>query len=105
LTAASGEAYCPDILAGSAETRRRVQAPYVRLTGPLVRERGELRLASWDDALERVAAQLRKTLDENGPDSVGVFSCSRSTNEVNFLAQKLARVAFGNHNIDSCNRT
>jgi predicted molibdopterin-dependent oxidoreductase YjgC len=24
---------------------------------------------------------------------------------VNFLAQKLARVAFGNNNIDSCNRT
>ena len=82
-----------------------MQAPYVRLTGPLVRERGELRRASWDEALDRVGAQLRKTLDENGPDSVGIFSCSRSTNEVNFLAQKLARVAFGNHNIDSCNRT
>jgi len=82
-----------------------VQAPYVRLTGPLVRELGELRPASWDEALDRVAAQLRKTLDENGPDSVGIFSCSRATNEVNFLAQKLARVAFGNHNIDSCNRT
>jgi predicted molibdopterin-dependent oxidoreductase YjgC len=24
---------------------------------------------------------------------------------VNFLAQKLSRVAFGTHNIDSCNRT
>ena len=35
----------------------------------------------------------------------GIFSCSKSTNEVNFLAQKLARVAFGTNNIDSCNRT
>jgi formate dehydrogenase major subunit len=82
-----------------------VQTRYVRLTGPLVRERGKLRRASWDEALERVAGQFRKTLDENGPDSVGIFSCSRATNEVNFLAQKLARVVFGNHNIDSCNRT
>jgi predicted molibdopterin-dependent oxidoreductase YjgC len=82
-----------------------VQTRYVRLTGPLVRERGKLRRASWDEALERVAGQFRKALDENGPDSVGIFSCSRATNEVNFLAQKLARVVFGNHNIDSCNRT
>jgi predicted molibdopterin-dependent oxidoreductase YjgC len=85
--------------------RGRVQKRYVRLTAPLVRERGELRPASWDEALERVAGQFRKTLDENGPDSIGIFSCSRATNEVNFLAQKLARVVFGNHNIDSCNRT
>ena len=76
-----------------------------RLTEPLVRENGALRPATWDEALGRAAAQFRKTLDENGPDSVGIFSCSRATNEVNFLAQKLARVLFGNHNIDSCNRT
>jgi formate dehydrogenase major subunit len=82
-----------------------VQTRYVRLTGPLVRELGKLRRASWDEALERVAGQFRKTLEENGADSVGIFSCSRATNEVNFLAQKLARVVFGNHNIDSCNRT
>jgi len=34
-----------------------------------------------------------------------VFSCSKSTNEMNFIAQKLARVALGTNNIDSCNRT
>ena len=82
-----------------------MQTRYVRLTRPLVRERGKLRPATWDEALERVAGQLRKTLDESGPDSVGIFSCSRATNEVNYLAQKLARVVFGTHNIDSCNRT
>jgi formate dehydrogenase (hydrogenase) len=82
-----------------------VQTRYVRLTTPLVRERGELRPATWDEALDRTAARFRRTLAENGPDSTGIFSCSRATNEVNFLAQKLARVVFGNHNIDSCNRT
>jgi len=105
LTGASGEAYNSRKFLAGARKEGRVQSPYLRLTGPLVRERGELRGATWDEALERVAAQLRKTLAENGPDSAGIFSCSRATNEVNFLAQKLARVVFGNHNIDSCNRT
>jgi predicted molibdopterin-dependent oxidoreductase YjgC len=82
-----------------------MQTRYLRLTHPLVRTRGVLRRASWDEALDLTAERFRKTLAENGPDSLGIFSCSRATNEVNFLAQKLARVAFGTHNIDSCNRT
>jgi len=75
------------------------------LTEPLVRERGALRRASWDEALDRAAAGLRAAIARKGPDGVGVFSCSRATNEVNYLAQKLARTALGTHNIDSCNRT
>ena len=78
---------------------------YQRLTHPLVRERGELRPASGDEALDRAAAGLRAALARKGPDGVGIFSCSRATNEVNFLAQKLARTVLGSHNIDSCNRT
>jgi formate dehydrogenase major subunit len=78
---------------------------YPRLTEPLVRDRGALRLASWDEALDRAAAGFRRNIEAHGPDALGIFSCSKSTNEVNFLAQKLARVAFGTNNIDSCNRT
>jgi predicted molibdopterin-dependent oxidoreductase YjgC len=85
--------------------RRNGAGEYVRLTQPLVRENGELRPASWEEALERAAAGFRKTQAEMGPDALGIFSCSKSSNEVNYLAQKLARVAFGTHNIDSCNRT
>ena len=36
---------------------------------------------------------------------VGIFSCSKATNEVNYAAQKLSRVVLGSNNIDSCNRT
>lgn len=79
--------------------------PNARLTQPLVREGGRLRPASWDEALDRAAAGFRRVRDARGPDALGIFSCSKSTNEVNFLAQKLARVAFGTNNIDSCNRT
>ena len=79
--------------------------PYARLTQPLVRDRGALRPATWDEALDRAAAGFRRNIDAHGPNALGIFSCSKSTNEVNFLAQKLARVAFGTNNIDSCNRT
>jgi len=70
-----------------------------------VRDGGALRRASWDEALDRAAAGLARSLKAKGPDGVGIFSCSRATNEVNYLAQKLARTAFGTHNVDSCNRT
>jgi formate dehydrogenase major subunit len=76
-----------------------------RLTQPLVRVDGELRPASWDDALDRAADGFRRNIAAHGADALGIFSCSKSTNEVNFLAQKLARVVFGTNNIDSCNRT
>ena len=85
--------------------RKNRQGGYPRLTQPLVREHGVLRPASWDEALDRAAEGFRRNLDQHGQNATGIFSCSKSTNEVNFLAQKLARVAFGTHNIDSCNRT
>jgi formate dehydrogenase (hydrogenase) len=76
-----------------------------RLTEPLVRENGELRPATWDEALDRAAAGFRKAVDAKGPNTFGMFSCSKATNEMNFVAQKFARVAIGSNNIDSCNRT
>jgi formate dehydrogenase major subunit len=86
-------------------SRRNGSRSYPRLTQPLVRDRGALRPASWDEALDRAAEGFRRNRDAQGPNSLGIFSCSKSTNEMNFLAQKLARVAFRTHNIDSCNRT
>jgi formate dehydrogenase (hydrogenase) len=78
---------------------------YARLTEPLVRDDGELRTASWDEALDRAAAGFKEAIDKKGPDAFGMFSCSKATNEVNFLAQKFVRTAIGSNNIDSCNRT
>lgn len=78
---------------------------YVRLTGPLVRKDGALRPASWDEALDRAAAGFRATVDRHGSTSFGLFSCSKATNEVNYLAQKFARAVIGCNNVDSCNRT
>jgi predicted molibdopterin-dependent oxidoreductase YjgC len=81
---------------------------YVRLTEPLVRDGGKagaLRPATWDEAIDRTVAGLRAAGEAHGPRTFGSFSCSRSTNEMNFAAQKLSRVALGSNNIDSCNRT
>ena len=74
-----------------------------RLTQPLVRDRGELRAASWDEALDRAAAGFQKALDEGA--MTGLFSCSKTTNELNFATQKFSRVALHSNNVDSCNRT
>ena len=78
---------------------------YVRLTQPLVRDGGELRPASWEEALDRAATGLRAAIEKGGPDAVGLFSCSKQTNEMNFMAQKFTRSVIGTNNIDSCNRT
>lgn len=81
-----------------------MRAPrHVRLTTPLVRDRrgGELREASWEEALDRAASGFRGVPG----DAYGMFSCSKATNEMNFVAQKFARVVMGSNNVDSCNRT
>jgi predicted molibdopterin-dependent oxidoreductase YjgC len=74
---------------------------HVRLTEPLVRENGELRPATWDEALARAAAGLRGV----PAGAFGMFSCSKATNEMNYAAEKFARVVMGSNNVDSCNRT
>ena len=78
---------------------------YQRLTEPLIRENGAFRAATWGEALDRAADGFRRNIERHGADATGIFSCSKASNELNFLAGKLARVAFGTHNIDSCNRT
>jgi formate dehydrogenase (hydrogenase) len=78
---------------------------YRRLTHPLVRDGGSLRRATWDEALDRAAAALYDARERDATRTFGMFSCSKATNEVNYVAQKFARVAVGSNNIDSCNRT
>lgn len=72
-----------------------------RLTTPYVRRNGELAPATWDEALDRAADGLSRHTGS----AHGMFSCSKATNEMNFLAQKFARLVMGSNNIDSCNRT
>ena len=78
---------------------------YTRLTEPLLRKNGVLAPATWEEALDAAARGFRAAIDSRGPQSFGMFSCSKATNEVNYLAQKFTRSVIGSNNIDSCNRT
>jgi len=74
-----------------------------RLTEPLVREDGELREASWEEALSRVVSELDRIRETHGPDAMGFFGSSKTMNEENYLLQKLAR-RYGTNNVDNCTR-
>ncbi|ELY42029.1 formate dehydrogenase subunit alpha [Natronorubrum sulfidifaciens] len=86
---------------GGASTE--VVAHEDRLTEPLIRDDGEFRSASWDEALEVVVAELERIREEHGPDAMGFFGSSKVMNEENYLLQKLAR-RYGTNNVDNCTR-
>lgn len=75
-----------------------------RLTTPLVRDGDRFRQASWDEALDLVAARFRQVLTEHGPDACAVIGSSKATNEESYLTQKFARQVLGTHNTDNCSR-
>jgi len=75
-----------------------------RLTRPLVREGGELREATWDEALERVAKGFGKIKEDHGPEALAGFSSARVTNEENYLFMKFVRTVLGTQNVDHCAR-
>ncbi len=76
-----------------------------RLTTPLIRENGTHRPATWEESLDRIADAIRTEVSQHGPRAFGMFSCSKATNELNYIAQKFVRSVIGCNNIDSCNRT
>jgi formate dehydrogenase major subunit len=75
-----------------------------RLTQPLVKENGEFREASWDEALGRVVEEMGTIIEEDGPDALGLVASSKATNEDNYAMQRFAREVIGTNNIDNCNR-
>jgi assimilatory nitrate reductase catalytic subunit len=73
-----------------------------RLTTPLIRDRKgmHLRPASWDEALDKIARDIRTIQAAHGKDAVGVFGGGGLTNEKAYLLGKFARVVLGTANID-----
>lgn len=71
-----------------------------RLTTPLVRKNGELKEASWDEAIEVVANRLSRYQQHE----VAVFGSGKCTNEENYVIQKFARAVLGTNNVDHCAR-
>ena len=75
-----------------------------RLKTPLIKENGEFREATWDEAFDLVAEKLTAIKNEPGPDSIGTLCSARITNEENYLAQKFTRAVIGTNSIDHCAR-
>ncbi len=74
-----------------------------RLTEPQIKEDGEFREATWEEAYEYVVGELERIREAYGPDAMGFFGSSKTMNEENYLLQKLAR-RYGTNNVDNCTR-
>src|SRR5215207_472250 len=91
-----------------------------RLTQPMIRKDGvpkrvnetidpsnpwtHFRPASWEEALDRAAAGLKRLRDTHGPKSLAGFGSAKGSNEEAYLFQKLVRTGFGTNNVDHCTR-
>lgn len=75
-----------------------------RITSPMIRRNGQWQDVSWDEVIQYIAERFAAISAQHGPDSIGVLSSARGTNEENYVAQKFARVVLGTNNIDCCAR-
>jgi formate dehydrogenase major subunit len=75
-----------------------------RLTAPLIREGGSFRLASWEEAIDRIVSELTRIKSAHGPDAIAGLASSRATNEDCYAMARMIRAAIGTNNIDNCSR-
>ena len=75
-----------------------------RLRKPLIRDGETFRETTWEEALDLVSKRFAEIKQRHGPDSIGVVSSSKCTNEESYLAQKFARAVIGTNNVDNCSR-
>lgn len=71
-----------------------------RLKSPLIRKGDTVVKAGWNEAIDLIAMRMKNLRDEFGPDSLGVLTSAKGTNEENYLLMKLARGAFKTNNVD-----
>ncbi|MFZ5449875.1 MAG: molybdopterin-dependent oxidoreductase [Thermodesulfobacteriota bacterium] len=75
-----------------------------RLKTPLIRENGNFREASWDEALDLVAAKFKETIEADGAKAVYGVGSPRATNEANFAFQKFFREGLATNQLDNPGR-
>jgi NADH-quinone oxidoreductase subunit G len=71
-----------------------------RLTKPLIRKNGRLTPATWEEAFELIGKEFKAIRERDGGQAIGVIGSNRTTNEENYLLQKLARAVLQTNNID-----
>jgi predicted molibdopterin-dependent oxidoreductase YjgC len=75
-----------------------------RLRSPMVRKKGKLVEATWDEAYDVIEKKFKKVRKESGTEAFAGLTSARVTNEENYLFQKMVRTVFGNNNVDHCAR-
>ena len=77
-----------------------------RLETPFVRDEqsGQLRPATWDEALDRAASGLRDVIDQHGRHAVYGVASGRAPHEAAYMMQRFMRAGLGTNNIDNCSR-
>lgn len=71
-----------------------------RLRTPLLRRKGRLEPAGWDEALGFIAERLDELRQRHGPEAIAFLASPRSSNEEAYLLQKLARAIIGTNHVD-----
>jgi NADH-quinone oxidoreductase subunit G len=71
-----------------------------RIKQPLVRKDGKLYPVSWEEAAQAAATKLKEIHAASGADSIGFIGSNRTSNEENYMLQRLARATFGTNSID-----
>ncbi len=71
-----------------------------RLRQPLARREGILRPVSWEEALGQAATRLAEARARHGSRAIGFIGSNRTTNEENYLLNRLARGVVGTNNVD-----
>src|ERR1700674_5290470 len=66
----------------------------------MVRKGGKLFPVSWEEAAQAAATKLKAVYDVSGQDAIGFIGSNRTSNEENYLLQRMARGTFGTNNID-----
>ena len=72
-----------------------------RLDAPLIRRNGELRQATWAEAVAYMAQRLKQILADKGGDAIAGIASGRSTNEDIYVFQKFFRLVLDSNNVDS----
>ncbi len=71
-----------------------------RIKQPMLRKGEKLYPASWEEAAQAAATRLNQIHSAYGPEGIGFIGSNRTSNEENYLLQRLARGTFGTNNID-----
>ncbi|HEV1993741.1 MAG TPA: molybdopterin-dependent oxidoreductase, partial [Candidatus Acidoferrum sp.] len=71
-----------------------------RICQPMVRKGDKLYPVSWEEAAQAAATKLKAVYDASGKDAIGFIGSNRTSNEENYLLQRMARATFGTNNID-----